>query len=140
LGEVNETKGGKVNTSLWLIFIVFAFVLGAVCAVIWGNIQSKKGYAEAFDDGVQYENHRLYKVRLLRQTRRTARAEEVNDVTSSPEGRDGPLQGSDLSSDSEPERSESSLFSDHADASSDSTAERVGGQGVSEVDGSRNVA
>lgn len=125
-----------MNQILGYVLIVFI----GLFAVIFMAIFSQKNYDRGFAHGVQYEEHVVYKVRLLRQTRRAARAEEVTDATFSPEGRDGPLPGSDLSSDSEPERSESSLFEHDADAGSDSSAERVGGQGVSEVGGSSDPA
>jgi hypothetical protein len=118
------------------IFMSFWCVVLAIVLLVEG----KQSYSRGFKEGGKAKEEELYKKRLLRVTRRAARAGEVVDVTSCAKGRDGSLQGSDLSSDSERERSESSLFEHDIDASGDSTAERVGGQGVSEVGGSRDVA
>jgi hypothetical protein len=125
-----------MNQIVGYLVIVFVALIAVVLMAIW----SQKNYGKGFDDGVQYENHRLYKVRLLRQTRRAARAEEAVDATFSAEGSDAGVQGNTESGDSEPERGTLSLFEHDIDASGDSTAERVGGQGVSEVGGSRDVA
>lgn len=124
-------------SAIWGYFVI---VFMALIAVVLMAIFSQKSYDRGFAHGVQYEEHVVYKVRLLRQTRRAARAEEVVDATFSAEGSDAGVQGNTEPSDSEPERGTLSLFEHDTDASGDSGSDRVGGQGVSEVGGSRDVA
>ena len=106
-----------------LCFLVTIFA--AIMVVKLGQNSYGNGYAQGYQNGANEKYNEVYGKRLLRQTRRAARAERREHEPTNIEEFDRGVQGSTESISGEPGSGESGLFEHDADpgAGTESTAE-----------------